>query len=131
MAEFGRQEMVPGFKANSSHVGMGSTRYVIVAMTAQNQAQLATDANSSTILGVAQNDPNVGEAFSIAYGGLSKIVAGASANAGDIITTNASGRAIKVTSGAMALGRFLEAPGADGDVVTAMLFHPVRWGQVA
>lgn len=127
MAEYGRQEMVPGFKANSSHASLGATRYVFVMATAAYAANLATNATSSTLLGVAQNDPAVGEAFAIAAAGLSKVVAGGALTVNNIITTNSSGRAAAVASGQMAAGRVLEAAGADGDVVTAMLFHPVRW----
>mgnify|MGYP001591217794 FL=1 len=132
--EFGEQLMVPGFKTTSAYDTLGATKYVFVAaITADGaySARLATDSNSSTLLGVLQNGPAVGEAMSIACAGVSKVVAGAAIAANAIITTNGSGRAVTVTSGDMAAGRALEAADADGDVITAMLFHPVRWGQVA
>jgi len=131
MAEFGRQEMVPGYKANSAYNGLGSLRYIAVAHVGAYQAAGATSANSSTILGVMQNDPAIGEAMSIAYAGPSKVIAGGALTAGAIITTNGSGRMAVITSGQMAMGRLLETAAADGDVVGALLFHPVRWGQVA
>lgn len=132
MAEFGRQEMVPGFKANSAFNTLGYPQYIFVAQLPATayQAVGATSANSSTILGVLQNRPAIGEAMSIAQSGLSKVVAGGALNAGIFITANGSGRAAAVASGGMAAGRLLEAAVSDGDVVTAMLFHPVRWGQV-
>lgn len=126
-AEYGTQHMVPGYKANSAYNTLGATKYVFMMATAANAANLATNATSSTLLGVLQNDPLVGGAMTIAYAGLSKVVAGGALTAGNIITTNSSGRAAAVASGQMAAGRVLETAGADGDVVTAMLFHPVRW----
>ena len=131
--EFGEQLMVPGFKTTSDYSALGPLKYVFVAAIVADgaySARLATNANSSTVLGVLQNAPAVGQAMSIACAGLSKVVAGGAVTVNDIITTNASGRAAVITSGQMACGRALEAAAADGDVITAMLFHPVRWGQV-
>ena len=126
-AEAGSQLMYPGFKTNSSYTALGAAKYIIVRATAANQADQAVSATASAILGVMQNSPDVGEAMSIAYAGRSKVVAGGSLSVNAIITTNGSGRAAAVTSGDIAIGRVLEAAGADGDVVTAVLFHPVRW----
>lgn len=130
-AEFGEQECVNGFKTNSSYDTLGSQKYIFMIATAAGQANQATNATSSTLLGVLQNAPKVGEAATIAFKGLSKVVAGGAVSANAIITTNASGRAAAVASGQMAAGRLLEASGADGDVVTAQLFHPVRWSGAA
>lgn len=126
-AEFGEQVRVPGFKTNSSYATLGATKFIFVLATGAYAANQATNATSSTLLGVLQNDPAVGEAMQIAASGLSKVVAGGALTVNNIITTNSSGRAAAVASGQMAAGRVLEAAGADGDVVTALLFHPVRW----
>ena len=128
-AESGGQLMVPGFKSNSSYIGLGAVRYVFVGATAAGQADRAAAVpTSSSVLGVMQNDPGIGEAMSIAYAGRSKVVAGAAVTVNAIITCQSgTGRAIAVTSGDMAAGRALEAAGADGDVISALLFHPVRW----
>lgn len=128
-AEFGPQDMVPGFKTNSDYSVLGAAKYIIVQAltTAARQAIMATAATSSTILGVLQNGPAVGEAMSIACHGLSKIVAGGALSANGMITTNASGRAAAVTSGDICVGRVLEAAVSDGDVVTALLQPPFRW----
>ena len=126
-AESGGQFMVPGFTTNSNYSTLGATKYIIVRATAANKADQAISATASAILGVMQNAPDVGEAMSIAYAGRSKVVAGGSLSVNAIITTNGSGRAAAVTSGDIAIGRILEAAGADGDVVSAVLFHPIRW----
>ena len=128
-AQFGEQLMVPGFRTNSSYATLGATKYILVQATAANRANMATNGTSSTILGVMQNNPAVDEAMSIACAGLSKVVAGDAVTVNAILTSNASGRAVAVVSGdlSIACGRALEAAGADGDVITAMLFHTVRW----
>lgn len=130
-AGFGEQLMVPNYRTNSSYTSLSATRYIIVMQTAAQRANMATAATSSTILGVMQNNPDIDEAMSIACAGLSKVVAGGALTAGRMITTNGSGRAAHVQSGEIAIGRVLEAAGADGDVVMAMLFHPVRWSGAA
>lgn len=90
------------------------------------------DQNDSTMCGVLQNNPGAaGRAAIVAYLGLSKIVAGGAISAGDVLTCNTSARAITVTSGDMAFGRAIEAAGADGEIIEAILFPPVRWGEVA
>lgn len=127
-AEAGPQDMVPHFKSNSDYSSLVSTRYIFVQATAQYAAnQVTTAATSSSILGVMQNNPKVGEAMAIAYAGVSKVVTGEAVGANGIITSNASGRAVAVTSGDLACGRALEASAADGDITTVLLFHPVRW----
>jgi hypothetical protein len=126
-AEFGGQTILPGFKTNSSYSGMGASRYIFVEAVAAGQAVMASNIGSAFLLGVMQNDPAIGEAMTIAVAGFSKVVAGGAIAANALITNNASGRAALVTSGDMVAGRLLEASGADGDVVSALLFHPVRW----
>lgn len=131
-AEFGRQDVIgPAYRSNSDYSGLGSTRYVFVTHTAQGRANLATAPTSSTILGVMQNNPGIDEAMIIAYGGGSKVVAGGSITAGQLITTNGSGRAAAVASGQIACGRALESVSNDGEIFTALLFHPVRWAGAA
>lgn len=119
--------MMPGFRANSDYSTLGATRYIIVAQVGAYGMVQGTDPTSSLILGVLQNNPSRSRAASIKMAGPSKIVAGAALGAGAMFTTNGSGRAAAVRSGDMVVGRILEASSADGDIVSAMLFPPVRW----
>lgn len=130
-AEAGPQSMVPHFRSNTDYSSLGAVHNVFIAATGAYAAQLATDPGSSLILGVLQNAPQQNEAMSIAVSGVSKVVAGGALTVNAIITTNASGRAAAVASGQIGCGRVLETAGADGDVVTALLFHPVRWAGAA
>lgn len=132
-AEFGPQDSIPGFRTNSDYSVLGATKYIFVQAltTAARQAIMATAPTSSTMLGVLQNGPQVGEAMTIARSGLSKLVAGGALTANWVVTTNGSGRAAHVTSGDFAMGMVLEAAVSDGDVVTALLFPPFRWSGAA
>jgi len=110
---------------------MVALKYHIVRLSGANQINLATAPLSSGILGVVQNEPKIGEFASVGYQGKSFVKAGAAITAGALIMTSTSGRAITVTSGSapanMVIGRAWSAAGADGDVIEAVLFPPVRW----
>jgi hypothetical protein len=99
-------------------------QYVIAVWSGADACGLATSNTSRAIAGVVQNDPNSGDALTVAYEGVTKIKAGAAITANALITTNASGRAAAVASGASTtvIGRALEAASADGDEITALLF---------
>lgn len=108
---------------------LSAKQYHIVRLSAANlcnQASLATDSDT---IGVLQNKPQSGEFATVAFAGLSKVVAGAAITAGDVFSSNGSGRAITVVSGdlGMSVGRAITAPGADGDVFDAQIWPPVRW----
>ncbi len=130
-AEGGSQLMVPGFSTTTDYSSLVATKYIFVQANGARTAMQAINPTSTALLGVMQNNPAVGEAMSIAYAGPSKVVAGAAIAANKIITSDTSGRAAAVTSGDMAMGRLLEASGANGDVVSALLFAPVRWSGAA
>jgi len=124
MATYGEQQAYPGLVAAADLSGKQYHVMRLSAAETTNQASLATD---SAIAGVLQNKPESGEAATVAYAGFSKVVAGAAVSANALITSNSSGRAVAVASGGMAIGRAMIAAGADGDVIEALLFPPVRW----
>ena len=130
-AEFGEQQCYPAVTAASD---LRSYQYRIVRFSAAQTCNVASNAVSAAgaqlPAGVLQNNPNSGEAASIAYAGLSKVWAGATTTARAVLTTNGSGQAIDAVSGDIVVGRFLEA-GASDDRVSALLAFPVRWGSVA
>lgn len=124
MAEFGRLETLSGVKAAAD---LSGKQYHFVRLSAANQCNQASEAANSGLAGVLQNKPRADEFATIGYSGLTKIFAGGAITANDIITTNGSGRAAVVTSGQMAAGRALVAATADGDIITALLWAPVKW----
>ena len=107
---------------------LSARQFHLVRQSAANVCNQASDAQGSSIIGVLQNKPAAAGRFAtVAMLGISKVVAGGSLTQGDIITTNGSGRAATVRSGDMAVGRALTAAGADGDIISALIFPPVKW----
>jgi hypothetical protein len=123
MAEFGAQETYSGFKAGAD---LSVKQYHFVRASADHVCNQASLATASSLLGVLQNKPKTDEAATIAYFGESKVVAGGAITANVLITSNSSGRAAAAASGDMICGRALEAAGADGEVINALIFPPVR-----
>lgn len=90
------------------------------------------DSADSRMVGVLQNVPTeAGRAATIACMGISKIVAGAAIAPGAVLTCNSSARAVTVDSGDMACARALYAAAADGEIIEAVLFPPIRWSSIA
>ena len=131
-AEFGEQQTIPGFKAGND---MSALQYRAVRPSAAGVTMMCSETAVTSLgaqqyIGVLQNKPKTDEAATVAFAGLSKAVAGAATTANMLATHNASGQLINAVSGAVVVGRFLEAAGAAGDVVTVLLFPPTRWGAI-
>lgn len=99
----------------------------IMYLSAEDAVSVASLCTNSAICGVLVNKPESGQHATIAYAGIGRVRAGGAISTNVIITTNGSGRAAACTSGDMGMGRLLEAATADGDVVRALLFTPIRW----
>ena len=106
---------------------LSAHQYGAVRGAGANACNIASFATDSDILGVLQNKPKSGEAATVAYAGISKVLAGAAITVWNAVTVNGSGRAITVTSGSMCMGQAIEAAGADGDIISVLLAKPVRW----
>ncbi len=79
---------------------------------------------NAKVLGVLQNAPASGEAAQVrtARGVSSKVVAGGIVAAGDLIQSNAAGRAITATGAAQKIcGVAVTAAAADGEVIEMIL----------
>ena len=131
-AEFGEQKTISGFKAGND---MSALQYRCVRPSAANVTMLCSETAVTSLgaqqyIGILQNDPKTDEAATIAYAGLSKAVTGAAVTANMLVTHNASGQVINAVSGAVVIGRALEATGAAGEVATVLLFPPTRWGAI-
>ena len=117
--------------ARNADADLSGKQYHIVRLTANKGTNLASLATTSAIGGVLQTVSSSGDRATVAYAGISKVVVGAAVSELDVFTTNSSGRAIAIGSGQMAVGRALEAAGADGEVITALIFPPFRWSGAA
>ncbi len=109
---------------------LSGKQYHFVRLSAADAVNQSSDAADRDFAGVLQNKPQANEAATVRRGGIQKVVAGASGSVHALITTNGSGRATAVLSGSNSLvvGRYLEAPGADGNIVTAEIFQtPYVW----
>lgn len=131
-AEFGNQTMWAGLSAAAD---LSAKQYVVMrfaAATTVNQCSevLVTGALKGPI-GVLQNKPKSGEAASVALMGLSKVFGGGTITAGAPISYNSSGCVIDAVSGDTVIGRGMETATTHGEIVTAMLFPPVKWASVA
>lgn len=127
MAEFQDIQVL----ARNADADLSGKQYHIVRLTASKGTNLASLATTSAIGGVLQTVSSSGDRASVGYHGVSKVVAGAAVADNAFFTTNGSGRAVTVTSGDMTVGRALEAAGADGEVITSLIFTPFRWSGAA
>lgn len=72
-------------------------------------------------LGVLYNDPTSGQAATVAYDGVVRVVAGGVVAIGDSIATDNQGRAVNATTGQTILGEALSAATAAGQIVSVLL----------
>ena len=131
-ADFGPQEVWPAARAATDFTNL---KYRVVRFDAAGTCNIASNNLSSDAFelaaGVIQNNPNSGQAATIAFNGRSKAWAGAAVAARELITHNASGKVIEAVSGSTVIGRALETAAATDDLISVQLFPPVRWGSVA
>jgi hypothetical protein len=105
---------------------LSAREYHLVRYSASERVNQASEAVHSSLAGVLQNKPRADEFATVGILGLSKVVAGAAVAANVFLTTNASGRAIAASSGQMVFGRALAPAGANGEIITALIFPPFR-----
>lgn len=127
MSAFGDM-MVQTAKANAD---LSAKEWHFVRWSAAATVDQASLSSAEDFAGVLQNKPNAANRHaSVAYLGVTKIVAGGSITVNDLITTNGSGRAAAAGSGDMVAGRALTGAGGDGDVIN-MVLNPYFTGDLA
>ena len=91
-------------------------------MTINSSGQLALPSAGGDADGILQDKPNgVGVEGELAVLGISKLVVGtAGVTCGDLLTTDAAGKAVTATTGNKILGRAL-ATGASGVIIPALI----------
>lgn len=131
-AEYGDQVTIPGLTAATS---LNNHQFGVVRLAAATTVNIASEVSVSGALkmafGVLQNKPYVNEAAQVAVSGLSKIFGGGTVTAGAAITYDSSGHVIDAVSGSIVIGRALQTLTTAGEIGTALIFPPVRWGSVA
>ena len=130
-AEFGPQIVIPGLTAATS---LNNHQYGVVRLAAATTVNIASEVNVAgalkTAIGVLQNKPYVNEPATVAFAGLSKVIAGGTITAGAYVSYNSSGHVIDAVSGDVVIGRALEAATTALELATVMLMPPVRGGSV-
>lgn len=120
---------------------LSADQFCFVAVNSSGEAALA--GAGAAALGVLQGAPTAGEAAQIRVMGVSKVVAGGTITAGNLISSNASGQAVAYTAlavtttitngtpdtaantyaGSQVLGIALDSAGASGEIITVALIH--------
>jgi hypothetical protein len=99
---------------------LSSSQHRLLQVDTNGKAALATA--TSMVVGILQNKPASGQAASLAYSGVSKVLAGAAFAAGARITSDANGAAIAATTaGDSVIGVALQAAAASGDKVALII----------
>lgn len=105
---------------------VGSTfaakQYYFAVVAADGNVDAASAAGAYCDGIVQEDEATVGSPITLAIGGRSKIVYGGSVTQGDLLATDANGKAVTATTGDVVLGRAL-VTGVDGDT-GSMIFHP-------
>lgn len=100
----------------------GGMQYRFVKATGKWQAGLATTPATDAIVGVLQNKPQgVDHAATVAYAGVTPVIAGANFASGTKVASNATGQAVAYTgTGDQLAGIALDA-GTTGNLVSVLL----------
>lgn len=96
--------------------------YAVELTSTEGQVTVCNNAGD-TVFGIIQDNPASGAASSIRVQGVTKWVAGAAVSIGDVVGTDASGKAVTKTAanGTKGAGRALTAAAADGDIISVLL----------
>jgi len=100
--------------------------FTFVKITGKNTVGLATTKASDYVIGVLQNKPQVtGQAATVAIRGISAVRSGAGTagaiTAGDPVTCDGSGRAIKATGGDLVCGHALQGSSTDDELISVLI----------
>lgn len=118
MAYEANLQSVAGLTASAD---LSAYQFRFVKVNGSGQVELNTTAGGICD-GVLQDKPTAQtHSATVAFSGVSKVVASTSINAGALIASTTVGKAVTATTGQTVLGRALEAAGADGDLISVLL----------
>lgn len=96
-------------------------QYRFVKVTGADTVGLAT-ANDDDAIGIVQNKPQVvSQAATVGIRGISNVMTGGEFDAGDALTSDNEGRAVAATGEAKKFATALQASGASGRIVPALI----------
>jgi hypothetical protein len=102
---------------------LSAKQYTFVLVDANGKA--ATPGAGGEVYGVIQNKPKATQAATVMVDGISKVIAGGTVTAGDLVTSDANGKAVRaagLVSANSQAGVALES-GILNDVIAVQLFH--------
>lgn len=101
---------------------LSGNQYQFVKLDANGDVILC-DTQGEQAYGVLQNDPGLGEAATVAIGGVTKVEAGEAVAAGNLVGVAADGQALdaSLTTNNVFLGFALSAASAAGEIVSVDL----------
>lgn len=91
-------------------------------VTYDSSGRVVLAGDDATAIGVLQNDPNVGEAATVAISGIAKVVCGGAVTRGGTVSVGANGVAKNTGAGSAIVG-FARETGASGRIIS-ILFQP-------
>lgn len=121
-ASLGIYTGVPGLPGSA--VPNGGMQYRLVKTTGTHQVGLCTAAGDN-VWGVLQNKPQgPGHAATVAYQGVTNVVAGAAISAGNFLVSDAQGRAVPSGTGGTVATKLqaVAAAAAAGELIPALFF---------
>lgn len=77
---------------------------------------------STPIIGILQNNPQLGEAGSVLVQGVSKCLSAFTGSIGQLVAVNSAGALVAATTGTYAIGQLLESC-VSGDITTVLLIR--------
>lgn len=125
MAYEGNLQCIPGLKAGAD---LSAKQFTFVTIAADGDVEANTTAGA-LVPGVLQNKPLENQEASVAYGGVSKVVAGDTVAAGDFVRSNTAGKAV-ANAGAAAPGYFtrgIALTGGAADELISVLLAPTGY----
>lgn len=99
-------------------------------MTVNSSGQAAVAGATDLAVGLLQNKPGSGQAATVAFGGISKAVAGGTVAAGARVTADANGAVIAATTAGDAVVGVALAGGAAGEIIP-VLINPFPFAALA
>lgn len=114
-------EVLHGMKSIVATASFASKQYTFVTLDSNGQA--ATPSAGAGAVGVMQDKPAASDPGAVCGpGSITKVVAGGSFNAGDMVMTDGDGKAVVATTGSKVLGRATSSGSANK--IATILFQP-------
>lgn len=112
---------IPGFSFTlPADTDMSATQYLAVDVNSTGEAIVPTGAGDR-IVGIRQNKPVAGEAATIVHSGISLWTAGGVVTTGDLVSTDAAGKAKTAASTDLKQGIALQTSANDGELIAVLL----------